>query len=108
MKKNIGLLTAMAIGDAFGRSFEFASKEKIDVELDLTTYPPGMGKYSDGYTGGIGKYTDDTQMALAIAEHMLADRPLTHNDYSEALMQAYDRDKRNGYSKRMQNLLENS
>ena len=108
MKKNIGLLTAMAIGDSFGRSFEFASKEKIDVELDLTTYPPGMGKYSDGYTGGIGKYTDDTQMALAIAEHMLADRPLTHNDYSEALMQAYDRDKRNGYSKRMQNLLENS
>ncbi len=108
MKKNIGLLTAMAIGDSFGRSFEFASKEKIDPELDLTTYPPGMGKYAEGYKGGIGKYTDDTQMAIAIAEHMLAERPLTHNDYSEALMMAYERDKRNGYSKRIQNLLENS
>lgn len=108
MNKKIGFLTAMAIGDSYGRSFEFSSKEKIPTELDLTVYPPGMGKYAEGYKGGIGRYTDDTQMAIAIAEHMLADRPLTHNEYAEALMQAYERDKRNGYSKRIQNLLENS
>lgn len=108
MDKKLGLLTAMAIGDSYGRCFEFSSKEKIPDELDITIYPPDMGKYTDGYKGGIGKYTDDTQMAIAIAEHMLADKPLTHNDYAEALMQAYERDKRNGYSKRIQNLLENS
>ena len=108
MKKNIGLLTAIAIGDSFGRAFEFATKDKIEESLDMAVYSPGMGKYPEGYKGGVGKYTDDTQMSIAIAEHMLSERPITHNDYSEAFMYAYNRDKREGYSKRIKNLLENS
>ena len=108
MKRQLGLLTAIAIGDSFGRAFEFATKDKIEKELNLSVYSPGLGKYPDGYKGGTGKYTDDTQMSIAIAEHMLLEKPITHNDYAELFLLAYNRDKRNGYSKRIQNLLENS
>ena len=102
----IGLLTSIAIGDSFGRAFEFAVKEKVEKEFDLTKYSPGVGKYPDEYIGGIGKYTDDTQMSIAIAEHMLNGYPMTHDFYAHSFMEAYNRDKRKGYSKRVQNLLD--
>jgi ADP-ribosylglycohydrolase len=109
MKKNIGLLTAMAIGDSFGRSYEFATKDKIDPDMNLDFYHPAVGKYSEGYKGGVGKYTDDTQMSIAIAEHMLSDeKSFSPNDYAESLIEAYERDKREGYSKRFHDILNGS
>ena len=56
MKKNIGLLTAIAIGDSFGRAFEFATKDKIEESLDMSVYSPGMGKYPDGKVKYVQNY----------------------------------------------------
>ena len=99
MNKNIGFLVSLAIGDAFGRSFEFGTKENIDKHFDINVYPPGVGKFPEDYKGGVGKYTDDTQMTIGIIEHMIMDYPITHNYYASCFLDAYNKDKRISYSK---------
>lgn len=106
MKDKLGLLTSIAIGDAFGRPFEFTPESKLE-EFDLKKYAVfNRDEISD--KSGIGKYTDDTQMSIAIAEHMIMDFPLTASSYAEEFLDCYKRDKRNGYSSRIQDILEKS
>jgi ADP-ribosylglycohydrolase len=108
MKNKIGFLTALAIGDSFGRAFEFATKEAIENNLDIKNYSQCVGKYPDEEGGNIGRYTDDTQMSMAITEHMLLDYPITHDFYAASFLQTYTRDKRGGYSKRIKKVLDSS
>jgi ADP-ribosyl-[dinitrogen reductase] hydrolase len=97
---NIGPILAVAIGDAYGRPFEFAPEEYLDVN-DGKRYHPAPGGSADD----IGYYTDDTQQTIAIAEHMLACAPQTHEAYMSFFIEAYKRDIRGGYSRRMKGVL---
>ena len=67
-----GTLLGGAVGDALGAPVEFMSRDRI-----LDTYPPaGVCDYVD--EDGLGRITDDTQMALFTAEGVLRSgiRPL--------------------------------
>ena len=57
-----------AIGDAYGAGFEFAERSKIQTKNTLTQY-----EYHPVFKSIYRKYTDDTQMAIAIVELLLED-----------------------------------
>lgn len=106
------MLVELAIGDAYGAGFEFTSAQKRkDKKLknDLSQY------YPHNLPGHLpaGSYTDDTQMSLAVAETLLQHKndvlnemPWNDDVLSMAFFNAYSRDPRNGYSRKMQNILE--
>lgn len=62
-----GQLVSVAIGDAWGCGYEFAPREWIEA------HPPEERVHiaHPKYAIGAGRYSDDTQMSLAIAEAMI-------------------------------------
>jgi ADP-ribosylglycohydrolase len=86
----------MAIGDAFGYRFENQSRKTISLSGEEYTYQ------------GQNRYTDDTQMALAVAELLISGRPFTGETLADTLLAAYHRDRRSGYSLMTRRMLEES
>lgn len=104
------MLIEIAIADAFGAPFEFDSKERIMREFDFGQYAKhGLSSFRLGKKER-GIYTDDTQMSIAIANHMLNGSPMTHEEYAGYFYNQYKEDKRDGFrfgfSKRMRDGLE--
>ena len=87
------MLKEIAIADAYGAGFEFSSEEKINQYNDLSKYQ------SHDLYGFIGKYTDDTQMSIAIAQLILKKSTWTQADIAQAFIDCFQRDPRKGYSK---------
>lgn len=83
------MLLGIAIGDAFGRSYENQSKEKIQETFEFTKYK-----------NDVGTYTDDTQMTLAVAELMTSNFEFNAESLASNFVYAYKRDKHKGYSTR--------
>ncbi len=89
------MLLELAIGDAYGAAFEYASRAFIQEHNTLTGYhqnprhpiPPGC-------------YTDDTQMSIAIAELIVRAAPWTAATLADAFVAAFKRDPREGYAGR--------
>lgn len=94
----------LAIGDAYGRPFEFNTSEFVKQNNDGLSYKHREGETADG----IGIYTDDTQMSIAIAELMLSEMPGTQVRFAAHFVSAYKRDPRKGYSKRITKALEDT
>lgn len=94
-KKNWGLLTCIAIGDAAGAPFEFGTKDMLK-------------KFSaDRYPNEIGTYTDDTQMSIAVALHTFGRIEFSTNAYASYFWNQYQEDKtRPGFSRRTRSALE--
>jgi len=90
------------IGDAYGAGFEFAAREIIDKENNLTEYRVHP-KYDSIYK----KYTDDTQMALGIAELLIENKDWTRENIANKFVEVFKRDKRAGYAKRFYQFLSN-
>lgn len=99
------MLVEIAIADAYGAPFEFAPKEYIEKHNKLARYYPS---YREKWTNTklLGQYTDDTQMSIAIGEHMLAEAPVTQESFVRYFQRAYQRDPIGGYSKRIRGALE--
>ncbi len=97
------MLLEMAIGDAYGAAFEFMPDDFLVRENDLSAYKrnPETGL-------GDGRYTDDTQMALAIAEHLLEGGAFHAESLAERFVTTFKRDPRRGYSKRLYEVLRTS
>lgn len=100
------MLLEMAVGDAFGAGYEYVD-DPPPVTLDNYRQPkwPGMKR---------GCYTDDTQMAIALAELMLSDtiggqqyKPDQWNHWyvACAFVETFMRDPRPGYAQGFYNLL---
>lgn len=68
----LGCLLGGAVGDALGAPVEFMKRAEILRHFG----PKGITQYAPAY-GGLGRVTDDTQMALFTAEGLL--RSYTHN-----------------------------
>lgn len=94
------MLVEMAIADAYGAGFEFRDDHFVAANNDLSRYHPhALGDLK------AGQYTDDTQMSIALAEMMLNDCDWSRLSVAKGFFNTYDRDPRDGYSKRMKKLL---
>ncbi len=97
------MLVEMAIGDAYGAAFEFMSDDFIARENDLSGYKRNPETHL-----GDGRYTDDTQMTIAIAEHLLSGEVPAIEVLAERFVAVFKRDERRGYSKRVFGTLHNA
>lgn len=90
----IGPLLAMAIADAYGAGFEMTSATYVKKHNRMEGYIPHP-KFTQRASNA---YTDDTQMALALAQHLLADRDCNHLSLANTWVEGFHRDQRTGYS----------
>ncbi|MDP9803029.1 ADP-ribosylglycohydrolase family protein [Acinetobacter calcoaceticus] len=93
------MLTEIAIADAYGAGFEFCSEDKIISLNNLELY----SKHE--LYDILGKYTDDTQMSIAIVEFILSDREWNKENIASKFIECFKRDVRLGYSEGFFNLL---
>ncbi len=95
------MLVELAIGDAYGAAFEHAYPSYVAEHNTLAGYVP-----HPGYLGvPAGRYTDDTQMTIAIAELLVSGRRWTPLLIAEQFVRAYHRDPHDGYAPRFHQLL---
>jgi len=94
------MLLELAIGDAYGAGFEYAS-EMVAKHNDLSYYV----KHPRHKEIKLGAYTDDTQMTLAIAELILSDDDWTPLNIASRFVECFHRDPRTGYSGRFYDFL---
>lgn len=97
------MILEAAIGDAYGAGFEFQELDYIVKNNDLTKYHK-HGMYTEIYK----RYTDDTQMAIAITELLLEDDNWNEIKVADKFVEVFHRDKRRGYSDRVYNALDAS
>lgn len=93
------MLTEIAIADAYGAGFEFCSEDKIISLNNLELY----SKHE--LYDILGKYTDDTQMSIAIVEFILSDQEWNKENIASKFIECFKRDVRLGYSEGFFNLL---
>lgn len=89
------MLIELAIGDAYGAGFEYASDRIVKEHNDLSRY---IKHQRHDITPGC--YTDDTQMSIAIAEAIADGDPWTPQALAERFVRAFKRDPREGYASR--------
>lgn len=81
-KRATGCLFGLAFGDALGAATEFLSVESI-----LAQFPPDGPR---SLTGNPARVTDDTQMAIAVGEALLAvEQPYTSSKLEQALRKTF-------------------
>jgi ADP-ribosyl-[dinitrogen reductase] hydrolase len=103
------MILEICIGDAYGAAFEFAPKEFVDEHNDGLHFATRISKH--GSVMGGGKYTDDTQMTLAVAETIMSNpadfKPAI---FAAGFLTAYKREVpyRKGYGSRVRLALTNS
>ncbi|HUT30419.1 MAG TPA: ADP-ribosylglycohydrolase family protein [Sedimentisphaerales bacterium] len=103
------MLLEIAIGDAYGAGFEFVGKEFIyaNNNLEYVTHPNISSANVDLLRMGEqvihpremhGRYTDDTQMSIAIAEVIVKGLPWTKEVLADSFVNSFKRDQRTGYA----------
>jgi ADP-ribosyl-[dinitrogen reductase] hydrolase len=93
------MLTEIAIADAYGAGFEFCDQTKINTYNNLKSY------CKHELYDISGKYTDDTQMSIAIAEFILSGIEWNKKNIASKFIECFQRDIRFGYSEGFYNLL---
>src|SRR5437868_6275781 len=96
------MLLELAIGDAYGAGFEYVNRQLIRQFNDLSRYvkhPRNSIK--------AGRYTDDTQMTLAIAEAIVSGEDWTPLNLSRRFVEVFKRDPREGYATSFYGFLRN-
>jgi ADP-ribosylglycohydrolase len=88
------MLLETAVGDAYGAGFEYAAADFVAQHNTLACH-----RQHPKHKLTPGVYTDDTQMALAIAEVIVSDKPFTREVLADAFVQAFKRDQREGYAR---------
>lgn len=97
------MLVNLAVGDSYGAGFEFVPDKVVADHAASLKY-----RQHPKHPRPLGSYTDDTQMALALAELMLDKEPDTWTmfDVAKAFVKGYLRDPRTGYAGGFHKLLE--
>jgi ADP-ribosylglycohydrolase/adenine/guanine phosphoribosyltransferase-like PRPP-binding protein len=109
IQKCIDMLLGIAIGDAWGGGYENMSRHAIGTIHNkmkrsfLTTYrknrKTGLAR---------GRYTDDAQMSLGVAELLSSGKEFNRLNLAGAFIDAFTRDRRAGYSTTTRSALEAS
>lgn len=106
------MLLRIAQGDAYGAAFEYVKPNnqtpqwmKDVEELKFTQYHK-----HPTHSLAAGRYTDDTQMSIAIAEVLINNKPphIKTIEFAKAFFDTFKRDRRDGYSRGFQAILEAS
>jgi ADP-ribosylglycohydrolase len=87
------MLVEIAIGDAYGAGFEYASDQLVRKRNDLSAYIQ-----HPRHPIKPGCYTDDTQMSVAIAEAVVSGERWTPALLARHFVAAFKRDPREGYA----------
>ena len=90
------MLLETAIGDAYGAAFEFGDPYFARCCNQVSGYMTRSRR---------GRYTDDTQMSIAIAEVMVEGLAWTKENLADRFVQAFKRDPRLGYARGFQAFL---
>lgn len=93
MGKNRAVLVELAVGDAYGAGFEDADATYVVAGNDLSRYVS-----NPLWPLVPGRYTDDTQMSLAIAEAIVDGIPWTPTALAGKFVEVFKRDPRPGYT----------
>lgn len=93
------MLVEMAIADSYGAGFEFAPRKFVRQRNDLSGYV----SYRPGREG---RYTDDTQMSIALAEILVAEEEFDNELVADWFLACYKRDPRPGYARGFRGFLE--
>lgn len=94
------MLLELGIGDAYGAGFEYADEMINQGYNDLSRYVQ-----HPHHKLKPGCYTDDTQMSIAIAEAIVSGEPWTPELLANWFVKAFQRDRREGYSRNFYNFL---
>jgi len=94
------MLVELAVGDAYGAGFEFRNALYIRAFNNLKRH-----RRAALTIGKPGRYTDDTQMTIAVVEAMLTGEPFTPELLADHFVVAFKRDPRNGYAPRFARFL---
>lgn len=94
------MILEAALGDAYGAGFEFAAPEFILLHNTIERY-----ETHPLYPEIIRRYTDDTQMSIAIAELLVEGAPWTPLNIASRFVEVFKRDPRRGYATRFYDLL---
>jgi ADP-ribosylglycohydrolase len=97
----VDVLVELAVGDAYGAGFEYADRSFVVRGNTLAGYVQHP-RHRDVLPG---RYTDDTQMSIAVAEWLLGD---DHGipALADLFVGAYRRDPRAGYARGFRGVLE--
>lgn len=95
------MLLELAVGDAYGAGFEYAPDDIVAECNNLSSYVVRK----QGTPLSWGRYTDDTQMSLAIAEAIVSGEPWTPENLAERFVRCFHRDPRTGYAQRFYHFL---
>jgi ADP-ribosylglycohydrolase len=95
------MLVEAAIGDSYGAPFEYAPADWVAAHNDGETY----WDHPKHPSRGRGRYTDDTQMAIAVAVMMINDVQWTKLNIANHFVTAFKRDERTGYARGFYSLL---
>ncbi len=87
------MLVETAIGDAYGAGFEFRNPLYVKAFNRVDRYRRPALTWSRG-----GRYTDDTQMSIAIAEAMLSGEAWSRELLAHHFVTGFQRDPRSGYA----------
>jgi ADP-ribosyl-[dinitrogen reductase] hydrolase len=74
----VGCFVGLAVGDALGAPLEFQGRRQVRKQ-----YPDGLREMIDSSLWKKGEYTDDTQMALLVAESLLQSNGLLASDLAQ-------------------------
>lgn len=102
---NPNMLLRIAQADAYCTATEYIDPVKYKDIYDEAKQFKGFIKHPK-YTMGAGRYTDDTQMSIAVAEQLLSGDEISKLSFADHFMRAFLRDKRDAYSRGFQKLLE--
>lgn len=97
------MLVELAIGDAYGLPFEFVNDVDFIKSHNNLQYHEHPTRFHEGIKAG--HYTDDTQMTIAVINHLLLAKEYPGNCTQSSLMrkfiEAHRQDVRQGYGKRL-------
>jgi ADP-ribosylglycohydrolase len=95
------MLLGIAIGDSFGAGYEMQPRYKVSKYFTLE-------KYSRRHKWKIGKYTDDTQMSIAVTELLASGTEFSKINLANKFLECYRRDPHGGYARAMSGALKYS
>jgi ADP-ribosylglycohydrolase len=94
------MLLEIAVGDAYGAGMEYVEEEYTREHNHLRSYVA-----HPRHRIAPGRYTDDTQLSIAIAEAVADDAPWTRDELADRFVATFRRDPRQGYARRFYELL---
>jgi len=86
------MLLEIAIGDGYGAGFEYADQAFVTAHNNLSAYVA-----NPRHKIGLGRYTDDAQMSIAVTEVQLLGG-FTSAHFADAFVSCFKRDPREGYA----------